>query len=45
MSRMSSVVFALCEQVDELGYETLDQALNDGWKIDDTTLKLVKEEA
>lgn len=34
MSKMSQLHAELSEQATDLGYETLEQALNDGWCVD-----------
>ena len=42
MSKMSQLHAELSEQATDLGYETLEQALNDGWCVDYDESRLYK---
>ena len=44
MSKMSQLDAMLTEQAYELGYESLEQALNDGWVVDYETQILTRKE-
>ena len=44
MSKMSQLNAMLAEQAYELGYESLEQALNDGWVVDYETQILTRKE-
>lgn len=44
MSKMSQLNAMLTEQAYELGYESLEQALNDGWVVDYETQILTRKE-
>ena len=43
MSKMSQLHAMLTEQAYDLGYESLDQALNDGWEVNYDEQVLVKQ--
>lgn len=43
MSRMSQLHAELSQQAYDMGYESLDDALNDGWGVDYDNQKLVKD--
>lgn len=44
MSKMSQLNAILTEQAYELGYESLEQALNDGWVVDYENQKLTNND-